>query len=66
MRNVSSLPHRLLAQRFFALRGAFLEVQCTTDYDEYEHGRSVELMADEMYAMETLIHRLGRMKEKQI
>lgn len=61
-----SIPTRLLVQRFFALRGAYREVQITTDFSVYEHGRSVELLGEQIERMESLIHRLTRMKQKQI
>ena len=63
--SVSSLPRRLLTLRVAALRGAFLEVHATTDFNDYDHGRSVERLAEEIDTLEGLVHRLYRMKESQ-
>lgn len=63
MGRIHSIPVRQLSFRFSLVRGAFREVQATTDFNDCDHGTSVEQLAEHMDALERLIYRLHRVKE---
>lgn len=61
-----SLPVRLLACRFMRLRAMYLEVLATTDLADADHGRQVELLGEEVDALEQVIQRLLRLKKAPV